>query len=141
VHLTFWRCVIVGFPDNERHTDGKPQNYAPATHRQFPIPNSQFPIPNSQFPIPFSSPLSFHESNRLTIVSDRSFIENLCKQTLTLLINRLLLISSHQILFVRKVSASPDSIINRVSASLRAANCMAARSINDYFLQVSSATR
>jgi hypothetical protein len=35
VRLTFWRCVIVGFPDNERHTDRKPQNYAlPMTNDQ-----------------------------------------------------------------------------------------------------------
>ncbi len=56
VHLTFWRCVIVGFPDNERHTDGKPQNYAPATHRQFPIPNLKSKIQNlkSHCPMPHS---------------------------------------------------------------------------------------
>ncbi len=56
VRLTFWRCVIVGFPSreadasesnsdalpgNERHTDGKPQNYA------LPIPDSRFPMPHS----------------------------------------------------------------------------------------------
>jgi hypothetical protein len=36
VPLAFWRCVIVGEPDNERHTGGNPR----IRHCQFPIPKN-----------------------------------------------------------------------------------------------------